>query len=43
LRLTRIVDYSWAINQVDSFGQSDVLPMLCLARNGGDFTNCFLH
>ena len=43
LRLTCIVDYSWAINQVDSFGQSDVLPMLCLARNGGDFTNCFLH
>lgn len=43
LRLTRIVDDSWAINKVDSFGQSDILPMFCLARNGGDFANCFLH
>ena len=43
LRFTRIVDYSWAVNQVNSLGQGDVLPMFCLTRNGCNFANLFLH
>ena len=43
LRLTRIVDDTWAVDKVNALRQSDVLPNLGLAGNGGDFAASLFH
>jgi len=41
--LVLIMDNSRAINQINSFGQCDILPNFCLTRDWSDFTAMLFH
>ena len=41
--LSLVVNDSWAVNQVNSLSECDILPHLCLTGDWSDLTASFLH